>query len=259
MSFTKAASLADDLVARFTSDIESGVLTPGDRFPTEKALTESFGVSRTVVREAFARLAAQGLLESRRGSGAYVAPHARYRAFQVMPEDLAAIEDVLKLLEMRTALEMEMAALAAVRRDASDLDTLAGHLEAMEMSEDGATSMTIDRAFHVAIARATRNDYYVRFTDFLGLRLIPSRRLYLVGEGAMKPQEYARLINADHRAIYQAIFAGDPDTAREAARLHMRSSYERYAALRDRELADAPGIHGQAVVSTEPAKLYDNY
>lgn len=231
MTSTKAESLADDLVARFRSDIESGVLAPGDRFPTEKVITEDFGVSRTVVREAFARLAAQGLLESRRGSGAYVAENARYRAFQVMPEDLAAIEDVLKLLEMRTALETEMAALAAERRTADDLEMLERLLAEMEVSEDGAQSMVIDRAFHAAIAGATRNDYYVRFADFLGLRLIPSRALYLVGEGAMKPQEYARVINADHRAIYHAIAARDADAAREAARRHMRSSYERYAAL----------------------------
>ncbi|WP_246352213.1 FadR/GntR family transcriptional regulator [Sphingomonas xinjiangensis] len=137
----------------------------------------------------------------------------------------------MKLLEMRTALETEMAALAAERRTAADLKALELLLAAMEVSEDGSQSMVIDRAFHAAIAGATRNDYYVRFADFLGLRLIPSRALYLVGEGAMKPQEYARVINADHRAIYHAIAAGNPDGAREAARLHMRSSYERYAAL----------------------------
>jgi GntR family transcriptional regulator, transcriptional repressor for pyruvate dehydrogenase complex len=233
---TKAASLADDLVAQFANDIETGALPPGGRFPTEKAVTERFGVSRTVVREAFARLAAQGLLESRRGSGAYVAANASYRAFQVMPEDLAAIEDVLKLLEMRAALETEMAGLAAERRDANDLATLTEHLVAMDASEDVDASMAIDRAFHAAIAQATRNDYYVRFTDFLGLRLVPSRQLYLKGEHAMSPQDYARTINADHRAIFEAIEASDAEAAREAARRHMRTSYERHAAMRDEAL-----------------------
>ena len=69
---TKAASLADDLVQRFEQQIEKGDMPPGARFPTEKAITEAFGVSRTVVREAYSRLAARGLLVSRRGSGAYV-------------------------------------------------------------------------------------------------------------------------------------------------------------------------------------------
>ncbi len=52
MVATKAASLADDLVQRFEERIETGEMPPGSRFPTEKAITEDFGVSRTVVREA---------------------------------------------------------------------------------------------------------------------------------------------------------------------------------------------------------------
>lgn len=238
MAKTKAASLAGDLVERFARDIDQGVLLPGARYPTEKAITESFGVSRTVVREAFARLAAQGLLESRRGSGAYVSANAAYRAFQVVPEDLAAIEDVLNLLEMRAALETEMAALAAERRDETDLAALRGLLADMDATDDTDRSMAIDRAFHAALATATRNEYYERFTEFLGLRLVPSRRLYLVGEGSMTPQAYAQLINADHRAIYDAVAAGDPVRARDAARAHMRSSIARYRALRDQASDD---------------------
>ena len=150
-----------------------------------------------------------------------------------MPEDLAAIADVLDLLEMRAGLETEMAALAAERRDEADLAALRRSLADMDASDDTDQSMRIDRAFHVTLATATRNGYYVRFTEFLGLRLVPSRRLYLVGEGPMTPQAYAQLINADHRAIYDAVAAGDPDAARAAARAHMRSSIARYRALRD--------------------------
>lgn len=250
MATTKAISLADDLVERFTSDIDRGVLVPGARYPTEKAITEAFGVSRTVVREAFARLAAQGLLESRRGSGAYVSANAAYRAFQVVPEDLAAIEDVLNLLEMRAALETEMAALAAERRDEDDLATLQTLLNEMDASCDTDSSMAIDRAFHNALATATRNDYYVRFTQFLGLRLVPSRRLYLVGEGTMTPQKYAQVINADHRRIYDAVAAGDPDAARTAARAHMRSSIARYVAIRERATEESANEEAKPPVAS---------
>ena len=52
MAVTKAASLADDLVQRFEEQIETGEMPVGSRFPTEKEITETFGVSRTVVREA---------------------------------------------------------------------------------------------------------------------------------------------------------------------------------------------------------------
>ena len=133
---TKAESLADTLVERLERQILAGELKPGARFPTEKTITEDFGVSRTVVREAFARLAARGLLTSRRGSGAYVAETAQYRAFQITPDELSEIDDVLKLLEMRIALEGEMATLAADRRTDDDLAAMRAALAAMSESED---------------------------------------------------------------------------------------------------------------------------
>ncbi|WP_326525738.1 FadR/GntR family transcriptional regulator [Sphingomonas sp.] len=233
MAVTKAASLADDLVARFEERIDRGAMPPGSRFPTEREITEDFGVSRTVVREAFARLAARGLLVSRRGSGAYVADGARFRAFQVTAEEVAEIDDVLRLLEMRIALEVEMAGLAAERRTDSDLAAIRAALAAMDDSRDVDASIAADAAFHAAIARATGNDYYVRFTDFLGVRLVPSRRLYLHANDPATHRRYARAINRDHEAIHAAILARDPAAARRAARRHMTTSLKRYRALRD--------------------------
>jgi GntR family transcriptional regulator, transcriptional repressor for pyruvate dehydrogenase complex len=229
---TKAASLANDLVRRFEEQIEKGELLPGARFPTEKAITESFGVSRTVVREAYSRLAARGLLVSRRGSGAYVAEGAQYRAFQVTPDEVSEIDDVLRLLEMRMGLEVEMADLAAQRRTDADLAALREALAAMDASTDVDGSVAADAAFHGAIARATRNDYFHRITQFLGVRLVPSRRLYLQGSDARRHQRYARTINRDHEAIYRAIEASDPAAARRAARRHMLKSVKRYQDLK---------------------------
>lgn len=234
MKVTKAATLADDLVRKFESQIEAGALIPGGRFPTEKQITEDFGVSRTVVREAFARLAARGLLESRRGAGAFVAEAAHYRAFQVTPEEVEAIADVLKLLEMRMGFESEMAELAAKRRSDNHLDAMRDALSAMENSSDADGSVLADAAFHAAIAHATGNDYFERFTSFLGVRLIPSRRLYLQADDPVAHRAYARTINKDHEAIYAAIEASDPARARRAARAHMQKSFERYQALASR-------------------------
>ncbi len=229
---TKAASLADDLVQRFEQQIERGEMPPGSRFPTEKAITESFGVSRTVVREAYSRLAARGLLISRRGSGAYVAEGAQYRAFQVTPDEVSEIDDVLRLLEMRMGFEMEMAGLAAERRTDADLAEMRKALAAMDSSIDVDGSVAADAAFHAAIARATGNDYFLRFTQFLGVRLVPSRKLYLQGSDPKKHQRHARTINRDHEAIYAAIESSDANAARRAARQHMQKSVKRYEDLK---------------------------
>lgn len=233
MAVTKAASLADDLVQRFEEQIETGEMAPGARFPTEKAITEAFGVSRTVVREAYSRLAARGLLESRRGSGAYVPDGAQYRAFQIAADEIGAIDDVLKLLEMRMGFEAEMADLAARRHTDADLAAIRRALDAMEASEDVDASVAADAAFHAAIAAATGNGYFLRFTQFLGVRLVPSRRLYLQGSDRQRHLRYAQAINRDHRAIHDAIAAGDAAAARRAARRHMEKSIARYRAIRD--------------------------
>lgn len=230
MATTKAVLLAQDLVDRFEDRISRGDMPPGSRFPTEREVTDDFGVSRTVVREAFARLSARGLLVSRRGAGAFVADHAQYRAFQVAPEEVAEIADLLKLLEMRRGFEMEMAELAAQRRGDTDLADMEQALDLMEHSTDVDSSVQADTLFHAAIARATRNDYFVRFTDFLGVRLVPSRRLYLQGSEPKVHQSYARMINRDHRAIYDAILAQNPVAARRAACRHIDKSIDRYAA-----------------------------
>lgn len=238
---TKAALLADDLVKQFERSIEAGEMPPGSRFPTEKAITDSFGVSRTVVREAFARLAARGLLESRQGSGAYVAQGARYQAFQVTPEEMGEMDDVLKLLEMRMALETEIADLAAIRRTDEDLAEMRRWNELMRASGDIDEAVAADMAFHRAIAAATRNDYYLRFMDFLGIRLVPPRQLYLRDRADTEHRAYARDIYRDHEAIFLAIEAQDPTRARRAARRHMQKSLQRHQhlkAAKEHETAD---------------------
>ena len=238
MAITKAASLADDLVCRLEQQIESGAMPPGSRFPTEKAITQDFGVSRTVVREAFARLAAQGLLVSRRGSGAYVPEDVKYRAFQVTAEELSEIDDLLKLFEMRIGFETEMAALAAERRTDADLAEIRLTLAAMDASTNVDASVIADAAFHAAIARATGNDYFVRFSQFLGVRMVPSRRLYLHADDPDSHQRYARRINLDHEAIYEAIESRDTKAARTAARRHLRNSIRRYEEMKEANILE---------------------
>ena len=228
---TKAATLADQLVRTFEQRIDSGELPPGGRFPTEKAIMGTVGVSRTVVREAFARLAARGLLISRRGSGAFVAENARYRAFQVAPEEMREVDDVVKLLEMRVALETEMAGLAAQRRTDDDLALLSDCLDRLRANDDVDRAVEADVAFHAAIAQATHNEYYSRFMEFLGIRLVPRRSLYLRDQAGNQATAYARTIHRDHEAIYTAIAAQDPARARRAARRHMEKSLERHRNL----------------------------
>ncbi len=239
----RTTSLTDDLFVKLEARIRSGAMPPGSRFPTQKDICAAESVSRTVVREAVARLAAQGLTTSRQGSGVFVAETAAYRAFQVTRDELSELADVIKLLEMRLAVETEMAALAAARRTTADIGLIREALQEMaDVSHDPAAAARADIAFHLAIARATQNDYYVRLIDFLGLRLVPPRSLYLEGQSDAAHAAYAALVRAEHDAILEAIVRMDPERARAAARRHMQESLSRHTELSEtRRLREKAG------------------
>lgn len=228
----RATSLTDDLYAKLEAKIRSGEWLPGTRLPTQKEIAESENVSRTVVREAVARLMAQGLATSRQGSGMFVADTAEYRAFQITRDELNELADIVKLLEMRLGVETEMAGLAAARRTTADIGAIQDALRAMQdLQGDPAAAARADTAFHMAIARATQNDYYARFVEFLGLRLVPPRNLYLRDQPAEAHHAYAAKVHAEHEAILEAIVRMDTQRARDAARHHMQESLTRHSML----------------------------
>src|SRR3954462_2290717 len=115
MTDKRSSNLAEKILARLAADIRGGRLAPGDRLPTEQELTTAMGVSRTVVREAVAALRADGLVVTRRGSGAYVAANPTASPFRIAAPELDKIGDILDVMELRLAVEVEPAALAAER------------------------------------------------------------------------------------------------------------------------------------------------
>lgn len=234
----KGPSMTDILFAKFEARILSGQLMPGTRLPPQKQIAVDEDVSRTVVREAVARLEAQGFAEARHGSGVYVSQDARYRAFQVTRTEMTDVSDVIRLLEMRLAVESEMAALAAVRRDARDIAAMRTALDRLaSLSEDPETAgaaAEADSAFHLAIAQATKNDYFVRFIDFLGTRLVPPRTLYLRSSPIEAHRAYVAKVQDEHVAILAGIERLDQDAARAAARHHMQESLSRHSTLEPR-------------------------
>lgn len=228
----KTASLTDIVFSRLEARILSGEWAPGDRLPTQKDLAGHEAVSRTVVREAVARLEAQGMATARQGAGVFVTDDARYRAFQVTQAEMSDLTDVIRLLEMRLAVETEMAALAAMRRSVDDIRSMRAALAAIQnVSDDLEAASEADTQFHIAIARASKNEYFTRFCEFLGVRLVPPRALALRGNPEESPQDYARRVNEQHIAIVDAIARLDPEGARAAARQHVQHSLARHMRL----------------------------
>ncbi len=231
---TKTVSMADALFVKLEARIRSGELPPGARLPTQKEIAKEERVSRTVVREAVARLEAQGMAVARQGSGVFVSDEARYQAFQITRQDMGELAEVIRLLEVRLSVEAEMAAFAAARRTLTDISAMRGALRDMaSVAEDPVASAAADARFHAAIARATQNETFVRLIDFLGVRLVPPRNLYLRDQPAEAQRAYVEKVRAEHEAIVDAIVRMNPVGARDAARHHMQESLSRHTELNE--------------------------
>lgn len=224
-------SLVTTLVQELESQIEDGRLKPGDRLPSEAVLAISAGVSRTVVREAVASLKAARLIETRQGSGAYVLASPKKLVFPGGLER-SAVEDILSVLELRLAVEVECAALAAARRTDEDIAALDRAITAMSAADSfGDSGVSADLSFHHALARATGNPYFIEFLKYLGEYAVPRRHLAGRAGDPGDIRAYMAMVDAEHRAIRDAVAARDAALAAAAMRGHLAGSRARYAAL----------------------------
>jgi DNA-binding FadR family transcriptional regulator len=221
--------LAGGVITHLTDEIVAGNLAPGTRLPTEHRLMADFGLSRTVVREAIAALRAEGLVETRRGSGAFVAADPRRRPFRIDPEGLHSIAEVLNVMELRIAVEVEAAGLAAQNRSKGELGEIRrAHLAFGAAIGDGSETVSTDFAFHVATAMATGNPYFHSFLTYLGRLVIPRRSIRLGMENPRERIAYLQRVWSEHEEIIEAIEARDVSAARRAMRTHLRRGRERY-------------------------------
>ncbi|HKX41474.1 MAG TPA: GntR family transcriptional regulator, partial [Burkholderiaceae bacterium] len=127
-----AERLSDRLAALLRGQIDAGLLRPGDRLPTETQLALAHGVSRTVVREAVHQLRSHQLVHARQGSGVYVALAPPNLPLAFDPSVLDSVQAVMQVVEVRRALEGEMAALAAERATRAQIACLRRALKAID-------------------------------------------------------------------------------------------------------------------------------
>jgi DNA-binding FadR family transcriptional regulator len=224
-------------VAYVKEQIASDALKPGDKLPTESELMVGLGVSRTVVREGISRLQASEVIETRHGIGSFVLEPRRERlGIDMVPA--TTLRDVLSVLELRISLETESAGLAAQRAQPEDLARMRSALNAIEQtSRMGGDSVAADLQFHISVAQATSNRYFVDILTQMGTALIPRKRIDSAGIAHADPKAYVALVNLEHESILDAITRHDADGARAAMRMHLSNSRERLR--RANELAEA--------------------
>lgn len=224
----RRSSLTADVMRSLGDRIRDGSLRAGTKLPPEGSIMEEFGVSRTVVREAISRLQAAGMVETRHGIGTFVLGHGDAASFRIPSTQVATVNDVISVLELRIAVETESAALAATRRTPANVKALRSALDAFTSAlEEGRDAVGPDYQFHLEIARATQNPRFADLMATLGGTMIPRARLEATPTPSPASQEYLRRVNLEHESILVAIERQDPDAARAAMRTHLANSKER--------------------------------
>ncbi|MES2537839.1 MAG: FadR/GntR family transcriptional regulator [Pseudomonadota bacterium] len=222
-----AGTLGVRVAGKLLKKIRGDGLAPGTRLPSEQAMARHFGVSRTVVREAIALLKAEGLLSTRKGSGAFLCkadgPHAAGDDDVLTGQ---SVQSLLNLIEVRRGLESETAALAAVRRTPGQLADIEHALRRIEEAvAAGVTGVEEDVRFHLSIAEATGNPYWVRFVEMFAEPTRSAIKVTRANEA--RRADFSSHVRQEHEKIVSAIAAGDPVLARIAASEHMTNAAER--------------------------------
>ena len=223
-----ASKLGVVVVRDIVTAIVTGAITPGSSLPNEAALTGTFGVSRTVIRESVKRVEEKGLIAIEQGRGMRVLPPSSWNVLDpIVLSAMVEHDDSLGVLDdlavVRASLEASMAALTAERRADDELAALGEALARMEAAlDDEETFNEADAEFHLIVMGASRNTLADSITRILFRRARESERFRGHAAG-----DELRLSFEEHRLVYEAIKARNPYSAEIAMRTHIRSAWAR--------------------------------
>ena len=229
----EGARLYERIGSDLAQAIELGRYPSGTRLPPERELSDRYGVSRPVVREATMMLEMRGLVQRRHGAGVFVNP----KPPRVSAATANAEAGPFEVIEARRLLEGEIAALAATTatpRQIEELDTILERIGDMRL--DHAAREQADRAFHVALARSTGNDVLIGLVEDLWDRRYQTPLcIYIFSrarEAGIQP-----LVD-EHRPVLEAIKTGDAEAARQAMRGHLARVTQNLLAATEADVAD---------------------
>ncbi len=223
LNLTDNGSVQKNVINNIRNLINQKNLEPGDKLPSERMLSEKFEVSRNTIREAIQKMEFYGLLKSIPQSGTFVAKIGVV-AMNGMIDDILNLEepDFKSLVETRILFELKTAKLAALRRTDEDLIAMKSSLEAYAAKvENGKDAVQEDLLFHLAIAKASRNSTMNTFMLKITPEIITNFGKYHVCDKAL-----AHSAIQEHRLIYEAIKAQDPQLAKQRMKDHFKELYK---------------------------------
>jgi DNA-binding FadR family transcriptional regulator len=211
--------LADQTAELLLARLSAGEWAVGTKLPGETTLAAELGVGRSTVREALRMLSGQGLLRSRQGAGVFV------ERTEPLPTDgwdgVLRAEAIAAVVEVRNAIEVEAARLAAQRATARDVTAMRRALElrAAATTADHQAFVEADIAVHRAVVAAAHNrvlsELFETFVPRLTEALIEMIELLGLREADPEPN------SDEHLALVEAIAAGDEEAAVRVSRAHL--------------------------------------
>lgn len=226
LNLHEKSSLADRLFLELLERIRSQEWPVGATFPSERALTEEYGVSRNVMRETISRLRALGVISVSHGKRSTVAKmdsNSLGRLFPLMLS-LEGKQSFQDIYPVRYALELAAVQLACANRTTQDLATMHALIFEMQENIDAKVSdyAKLDLELHLQIARASHNPLFEPLLQTLSAFVIDLHRLGITAE----PDDRG-MTEQEHKAIINAIRDQDAPRAQEEMANHLKRKSDR--------------------------------
>lgn len=226
----KPQKISVQIADQIRSSIMTAVFTPGERLPPERELAQLFGVSRPTLRESLNILAAAGLVETHQGGGTIVKSLLEISAGNPLAELIKhERERALDVIEVRKSIEACTAYYAAERALPEDLRKLEKIV--VEMAKNvtrNEPSLELDAHFHITVAQSTHNVVWLHLMQSIfdatkEFQRGVWRAVYLTDD------DHHTLFD-QHRAVFDAVSAGQAEPAREAMLVHLNFAEQRSSA-----------------------------
>lgn len=215
----KHLNLTHQLVHELGCDILQGKYKVGDKLPSEAELSQTYDLSRTATREAVKMLTAKGLISSRPRKGIQVVEQKHWNLFDadVLSWILLGKPDLYMLrhfLQLRQAVEVQAAYLAAqfaTEQDLADIEHALENMRSAEQGKDAKATHEADVQFHKAILKATNNPFFIQLKNFIETALKVNIR-FTNRINPVTDDEYQA-----HAALYHSIKSGEAANSLENA------------------------------------------
>lgn len=216
--FPKSRTGATEVAAELRALIQKNVLSVRDRLPSERILSENFGVSRGTIRDALNRLEHEGLVEIRPGSGTYVSYSENADGTKIITNARP-----LELIDTRFALEPHICRLAVLHGQENDFVKLETLLSRMEKHEDDSQVFSeADSLFHEALVDSTGNSLLIWIIN--QINSVRSQDQWSRMRKLTLNRHIIRTYNTQHRQIFDAIRERDPERAALLMKDHLETA-----------------------------------